>query len=274
MSRARRRRAAPHRGARPAARPAPAAHGRDDRQLDAIVVDVGPGLFTGLRVGIAFAKGLSVATGAASYGLEYRRPRGDRVRRRGPRLVLAVVDARRGEVFAARYDDGRWPVAARRGLRARRRGASRRGSSRGDAVTAVGDGAVRYRAVLEAPGRPSARRRRPSPVALRLVATPREAGALRCATATSIPPTYARPTPRELRRADGDAVSSPRGLRASRARTCDVLAIESAQFDDPWSMQHAPRRARRPRRGATPRRPIDGALVGYLGLMVSTPRRT
>jgi tRNA threonylcarbamoyladenosine biosynthesis protein TsaB len=70
--------------------------------LGAIAVDVGPGLFTGLRVGIstakAFAYGLSVPMiGVSSLDL-LAFPM-----RYSSRLIVAVVDARRGEVFHARY---------------------------------------------------------------------------------------------------------------------------------------------------------------------------
>ncbi len=78
--------------------------------VDALAVDVGPGLFTGLRVGVATAKALGQALGLAVLGvtsldilaagaLEAAGP--DRAAR-----VVAVVDARRREVFAAAYAFG------------------------------------------------------------------------------------------------------------------------------------------------------------------------
>jgi tRNA threonylcarbamoyladenosine biosynthesis protein TsaB len=70
--------------------------------LDAVVVDVGPGLYTGIRVGLATAQGLAAATGIPiipaisvdALALEART---------GHRLIWAVVDVRRGEFAVGRY---------------------------------------------------------------------------------------------------------------------------------------------------------------------------
>jgi tRNA threonylcarbamoyladenosine biosynthesis protein TsaB len=77
--------------------------------LDLIAVDVGPGLFTGLRVGLATAKALAFALGlpvATATSLEVLAhalvgsgaPEGS--------LLVPVVDARRSEVFSARFRAG------------------------------------------------------------------------------------------------------------------------------------------------------------------------
>jgi tRNA threonylcarbamoyladenosine biosynthesis protein TsaB len=71
--------------------------------IELVAVDRGPGLFTGLRVGIATAKALAAALGrpmVASSSLDIlARP----LRGLG-RPVASVVDARRGECFWALYD--------------------------------------------------------------------------------------------------------------------------------------------------------------------------
>jgi tRNA threonylcarbamoyladenosine biosynthesis protein TsaB len=72
------------------------------RDLGAIAVDVGPGLFTGLRVGIATAKAMAYALNVPMVGVSSL----DLVAfpmRYSSRLIVAVLDARRGEVFHAQY---------------------------------------------------------------------------------------------------------------------------------------------------------------------------
>ena len=84
--------------------------------LEGLAVDLGPGLFTGLRVGVATAKALGQALDLGVVGVSSldvltagaRQVAGpDRAGR-----VVAVVDARRGEVFAAAYDFTRGAAGA------------------------------------------------------------------------------------------------------------------------------------------------------------------
>jgi tRNA threonylcarbamoyladenosine biosynthesis protein TsaB len=129
--------------------------------LGAIAVDIGPGLFTGLRVGVAAAKGLSQALGiglVAASSLDILLAAAAEVGHHG--RVCAAVDARRGEVFAAVRGVGR-DGAGREGdvvtpalFRPDGLAATLRDLSAAErAVRAVGDGAQRYAAVLgEVPG--------------------------------------------------------------------------------------------------------------------------
>lgn len=70
--------------------------------LDAVIVDIGPGLYTGIRVGVATAQALAAAAGiplipAVSLdALAYRAAT-------GRRHIYAVIDVRRGEVAIANY---------------------------------------------------------------------------------------------------------------------------------------------------------------------------
>ncbi len=71
--------------------------------LDAIVVDIGPGLFTGLRVGVATARSLASASGVALVPVTSLHVLALAAETEGSAGVLAVVDARRGEVFAQAF---------------------------------------------------------------------------------------------------------------------------------------------------------------------------
>lgn len=117
------------------------------RDLDRVVVDVGPGLFTGLRVGIAAAQALAAATGADLVGVSSLDVLAHAARTVGVAGdVLAAVDARRGELFTRRYDEG-GPADAPRVVRP-----DVVASELADRpATLVGDGALRY-ADLLAPG--------------------------------------------------------------------------------------------------------------------------
>jgi tRNA threonylcarbamoyladenosine biosynthesis protein TsaB len=70
-----------------------------------VVVTVGPGAFTGIRIGLAFAKGIKVATGAVVIGvssLECLAFQALAATMDGS--VAAVIDAKRGEVYAYAID--------------------------------------------------------------------------------------------------------------------------------------------------------------------------
>jgi tRNA threonylcarbamoyladenosine biosynthesis protein TsaB len=118
--------------------------------LAAIAVGVGPGTFTGLRIGISTARALAIAS-----GLPLRRVSSLAALAAGIEapVRLPLIDARRGELFAALYegDDELWaPFAASPDdLIARVREA-------GLSPLAAGDGSIRFRGMLEDAGIPVA----------------------------------------------------------------------------------------------------------------------
>ena len=126
--------------------------------IGVLAVDVGPGLFTGLRVGVAAAKGLAQALGVGVLGatsLDILTAGAAEAGHRG--LVLACVDARRGEVFASvsRVGADGAPRAelVAPGLFAPANLVNALGGLAGVPLHAVGDGAQRYEALLsEVPG--------------------------------------------------------------------------------------------------------------------------
>lgn len=82
-----------------------AAAAGDWGEVDAVAVGVGPGSFTGLRIGIATARALAAGIGlpASGVGTLDAIGRGLGEEASGDSPVLAALDARRGEVFAALY---------------------------------------------------------------------------------------------------------------------------------------------------------------------------
>jgi len=120
--------------------------------LDAVAVDIGPGLFTGLRVGIATAKGLGQGLGVGLFGCTSLETLALSPLEEGwDGTVLAVLDGRRGEVFTAHYGRGQTDGELRELAPAVRHrpgdiAAALDGAS---GVLAVGDGALRYRELLE-----------------------------------------------------------------------------------------------------------------------------
>jgi tRNA threonylcarbamoyl adenosine modification protein YeaZ len=76
--------------------------GRSMADLNAIVVGCGPGPFTGLRVGMATAAAYGHALGLPVYGVCSL----DAIGGQTTGEVLVVTDARRREVYWARYRDG------------------------------------------------------------------------------------------------------------------------------------------------------------------------
>jgi tRNA threonylcarbamoyladenosine biosynthesis protein TsaB len=111
------------------------------REIDRIAVGIGPGTFTGLRIGIATAHALARGFGCELVGVSTLAALEVAARQANPsNEILAVIDARRGEAFVA--GTGLAP-AVKRPEDLGRLAAGR---------LAVGDGALKFRAELERGG--------------------------------------------------------------------------------------------------------------------------
>ncbi len=137
-------------------------------RIDRIAVGVGPGTFTGLRIGIATAQGLARAAEIPLVGvstLESLALGGQQAAAElGLDLVYAVLDARRGEAFAAAWErhdgdpdragrpdpDRAGPLSAPAAIAPERLAAEVRNLGR--TVLAIGDGAIEFRQALERSG--------------------------------------------------------------------------------------------------------------------------
>ena len=107
--------------------------GAHPRDLDALAIGIGPGSFTGVRIGLAVARGLALALDLSGAGVSTLAALGA-----GAPGAVPVVDARRREVFA--LVDGKPVVLAPADLRIE------------VGTEYVGDGALRYRGLLEERG--------------------------------------------------------------------------------------------------------------------------
>jgi tRNA threonylcarbamoyladenosine biosynthesis protein TsaB len=132
--------------------------------LQRIAVGLGPGTFTGLRVGVATARGLAQSLGVELVGVSSLRALAEPALDSEPEgaRVLAVLDARRGEAFAAAYEVTAGgdieELAQPRALAPGDLGAIveqvavQRGDGQRTEWRAIGDGAVRFRGQLQDAG--------------------------------------------------------------------------------------------------------------------------
>jgi tRNA threonylcarbamoyladenosine biosynthesis protein TsaB len=105
-------------------------------RLDRIGVTVGPGSFTGLRVGLAFGKGLGASLGAPVAGVSVL----EALAAEAEGLVFAAIDARRDQVYLQGFEDGR-PLMAPDALELGTAAARVAEIAAGRPLTLVGSGA-------------------------------------------------------------------------------------------------------------------------------------
>jgi tRNA threonylcarbamoyladenosine biosynthesis protein TsaB len=125
-----------------------AAAGRRLDAIDLLAVCLGPGAFTGLRVGIAAAQGLAFALGRSIVGVTALEALAVAAFDRHPKAAVAGVwmDAARGEVFAARFRRGsEAPAIIDTPVSAPASAVAAVWNAEGGADCWIGDGALRYR---------------------------------------------------------------------------------------------------------------------------------
>jgi tRNA threonylcarbamoyladenosine biosynthesis protein TsaB len=125
-------------------------------QVDRIAVGVGPGTFTGLRIGIATAQALAGATARPLVGVSTLRSLALAAHDREPDFAkLAVIDARRNEAFVAGWKPGTDPLTTTPALAPcvlRPEELGRVAVAIGGDSLAVGDGALKFRELFERAG--------------------------------------------------------------------------------------------------------------------------
>lgn len=122
-------------------------------EVGLIAVGIGPGSYTGLRIGIATARALAQSLGLGLAGIStlaaLGRAIGEHPQAAG-RSRLAAIDARRGELFASLYDpDGELSWGP---LVATPDDVASRLTAIDESPLAAGDGALRFLQDLEAAG--------------------------------------------------------------------------------------------------------------------------
>lgn len=159
--------------------------GVDRRALGAVAVGLGPGPFTGLRVGVVTAATMADALGIPSYGICSLDALGEGAR-------VAMTDARRREVYWARYDQSGTRVDGPHVTKPAELVDQLRG------VPVLGDGALAYDGVLAGLDL-RAEPRYPSAVRIAQLAVTTEPGAL---------------VPMYLRRPDAEEPGAPKRVTA------------------------------------------------------------
>jgi tRNA threonylcarbamoyladenosine biosynthesis protein TsaB len=79
--------------------------------IEALAVTIGPGTFTGLRVGLAAARGLALARALPLVGVTTLEAIAAPVDAEGGEVIAAAFDARRGEIYLQTFDAAHAPLS-------------------------------------------------------------------------------------------------------------------------------------------------------------------
>lgn len=112
--------------------------------LGGLAVSLGPGSFTGLRIGLSVAKGLALAVGLPLLGVSSLDGLARQIVAGPGTRVCALLDARKQEVYATLYECGENGLPVRTGPDRVLPPTELAGELRGPIIL-VGDGAVAYR---------------------------------------------------------------------------------------------------------------------------------
>ena len=79
--------------------------------VERVAVTIGPGSFTGIRVGVAAARGFALSLGVPAVGITTLAVMAEAERERSPgRPVLAAMDAKRNEIYLQAFDADGTPL--------------------------------------------------------------------------------------------------------------------------------------------------------------------
>ncbi len=116
------------------------------REIDRVVVDRGPGLFTGLRVGIATANAFAQGVGCGMVGVTSLEMLAHGAHEAGVRgTLVSAVDGRRGDVFFQAFELAESVEARDQPDVATPQDVVAQWNRSGAALTFTGDGVERYR---------------------------------------------------------------------------------------------------------------------------------
>jgi tRNA threonylcarbamoyladenosine biosynthesis protein TsaB len=120
--------------------------------LDIVGATVGPGSFTGIRVGLAAARGIALATGARSVGVTsfeaVAAGLSREVREWGASFLLVALESRREDLYIQLFDHARCPVTDPMAALPAALGEMLRGLIGGAPLVVAGDAAQRAASIL------------------------------------------------------------------------------------------------------------------------------